>query len=127
MKVKIKKINDYSIIETFSKQCRTKGVNFDKSNTYYGLYKEDKLISIASYYISKNGIVKFKSNYTIESERNKGYMTLLIKEIIRLNNFENMIVYCLKSSVNIYLSLGFELVKIENHKYFDTYIVRKKK
>lgn len=103
-------------------------MNFDKGNEYYGIVDDNnKLISIASYHIMKNGEVRFKSNYTLESERKKGYMTKLITYIINNNNFKYMKSYCLKSSVGIYLKIGFNLIKKEKHKYFYTYIVEMKK
>ena len=123
--IEIKGIN-YNQIATFKDICKEKGLNFDKENTYYGLFKNGKLVSIASYKKIGN-CVHFKSNYTLENERNKGYMTALIREIIKANNFDNMKVYCLKSSWGIYLRLGFELVDVKHHKYFDTFIMEKKK
>lgn len=122
--IKIKKI-PYLEAEKIAKICKVKGMNFDKDNTYYGLYNQNNdLISIASYKIVKN-VVHFKSNFTIPSERRKGYMSFLLKYIIDSNNFKEMKTYCLESSYKIYLKLGFKLEKIVKHKYFDTYIVRK--
>ena len=54
-------------------------------------------------------------------------MTKLITYIINNNNFKYMKSYCLKSSVGIYLKIGFNLIKKEKHKYFYTYIVEMKK
>ena len=71
--MKIKKILQYNEIKDFVKNCKVKGMNFDKGNEYYGIVDDNnKLISIASYHIMKNGEVRFKSNYTLESERKKG-------------------------------------------------------
>ena len=126
--MKIVKINNYDLIKEFSKSCKEKGMNFDEDNEYYGIVNDNgKLISIASYKIMKNGQVRFKSNYTLPEERRKGYMYNLIKFIIEKNEFKDMKTYCLKSSVGIYARLGFNLSKVEKHKYFDTYIMELKK
>lgn len=103
-----------------------KGLNLDSSNEYFILKKDNEIICFASYKKIKN-CYHIKSNYTFEKYRKKGYMTKLLNFIVNVKlKGENIKVYCLQSSYKIYLKLGFELLEVKNHKYFDTYIVERR-
>lgn len=122
----IKKI-DYSKAKEFAKTCELWQLNIDKKNIYYGLYIQEKLVSICSYkQIGKNE-ARLKSNYTLKEYRNNGFMTTLINYIYAITNFKKYSAYCEKESLNIYLKLGFKLIKEKINKKFVCYIVEKEK
>ncbi len=110
----------------FAKTCELKVLNVDKNNSYYGLFIDNKLVSIASYKRVTSKDLRLKSNYTLAEYRRKGYCTLLIKTIMKYNPSEIYTAYCEESSLNIYLNLGFKLVKIRQNKNFNSFFVKLK-
>lgn len=102
-------------------------IGFSPNDTYFGLYKEDELVSIAGFKIIGRKRVRLCSNYTFPQHRHKGYMRELLKAMLT-----DIIPYdipldarCLETSWRIYISLGFKLLEIKKYKTFDIYIMKK--
>ena len=122
--IAVRKI-DYQTAKEFAHGCELKVLNLDKKNAYYGLYVNNSLISIASFLkIGKNEI-RLKSNYTKQEHRHHGHMTMLLEHIMKENNAKLYSAYCEKESLNLYLNLGFKIVKFRQNPTFCCWVVNK--
>ncbi|MGB6127167.1 MAG: GNAT family N-acetyltransferase [Psychrilyobacter sp.] len=111
-----------------------KDINFvkvkgDDKAIHLGVYKNDKVVSIISLYITKNSL-QFRKFATLKNEQKKGYGTLLLKEVFKLSAKKNInYIWCnaRKNKTSFYekfemISTGKEFFKSEK-----SYIIMGKK
>lgn len=111
-----------------------KDINFvkvkgDDKAIHLGVYKNDKVVSIISLYITKSSL-QFRKFATLKNEQKKGYGTLLLKEVFKLSAKKNInYIWCnaRKNKTSFYekfemISTGEEFFKSEK-----SYIIMGKK
>ena len=121
--MKVNKINFEDI--NFIKEAKKERVTFDnpKNANWFGIYNDDKLVSVYCLVISKNK-ARFKSNYTIPAFRKRGCLALFIqhsKIICKKNNIKEITAFCTPLSVNSHLRYGAKLVSKKNDICFVKY------
>lgn len=92
--------------------------------TYYGLFVENKLVSVTGLKETDNA-VRLKANYTPPAERKKGYFSVLLKYVAALYPGKRVEAHCLEASHRIYLRQGFRLKQVKACKAFKLYYVEK--
>ncbi len=87
----------------------------DKEGIYYGLFIDDKLVSMTSVIEKKD--IKLKANFTLPEYRGKGYFTKLLQYICA-NTGKKITARCLDTSLGIYLKNGFNKLWERQYKSF---------
>ncbi len=108
-------------------KVKAQHLSFSPKETYFGLYIEDKLVSIAGFKWMGKDRVRLCSNYTYPEHRNRGYMRQLLEAMIMNIIPQDVIIdaRCLETSWRIYQKLGFKLLEKKQYKTFDIYIMEK--
>jgi predicted GNAT family N-acyltransferase len=84
----------------------------DDEGLHFGLFQEDKLISVISLFIN-NETAQFRKFATEISEQGKGYGSILLKHIIEESikqNVKNLWCNARVSALGFYQKFGFEAV-----------------
>ena len=83
----------------------------DEEGIHFGLFDENKLISVVSWFRRNEEAAQFRKMATLEEYRNSGYGTLLLRYIIDFSEFENIgTLWCNArvSAASFYERLGFK-------------------
>lgn len=80
---------------------------------YFGLFKQEQLISVLGVESCGNGKYKMHANFTPASFRGQGCFTLLLDAVIKALTFDakEFIADCTDDSVGVYKRLGFAQVR----------------
>jgi predicted GNAT family N-acyltransferase len=84
----------------------------DEQGLHFGLFYEEKLISVISLFI-ENDVAQFRKFATEISEQNKGYGSILLNHIIEesvKNNVKNLWCNARMTALGFYEKFGFEAV-----------------
>ena len=84
----------------------------DEEGLHFGLFEEEKLISVISLFI-ENDMAQFRKFATEISEQNKGYGSILLNHIIEesnKNNIKNLWCNARMTALGFYEKFGFEAV-----------------
>ena len=84
----------------------------DEEGLHFGLFEEEKLISVISLFI-ENGTAQFRKFATEISEQNKGYGSVLLNHIIEesvKNNVKNLWCNARMSAFGFYEKFGFKAI-----------------
>lgn len=117
----IKKLN-YEQVKNI--KINTYGVDIKNRGVYYGLFKDNVLVSIINI-VENKYYIKTHCNYTFPEYRKKGYFTELLKYILKIYNDKTIKADCLVSSYKIYAKLGFNQKKEKQFKKFKIYYMEK--
>lgn len=90
---------------------------------FFAIIEDDEIKSVLG--VLESNTVKVHCNYTKPKDRNKGYFSKLLKEIIKQYDGKVITADCLETSKNIYINNGFELVSSKEYKTFTIYKVKK--
>jgi len=104
-------------------------VKGDDKAIHLGVYKNGKVVSIVSIYITKNNL-QFRKFATLKNEQKKGYGTLLLKEIFKLSSKKNIDhIWCnaRKNKSSFYEKFGLISTGKEFFKSGKSYIIMEKK
>lgn len=83
----------------------------DEVGIHFGLFDQNKLISVASWFRRNESQAQFRKLATLEEFRNSGYGTELMRYIIEFSESEQIeILWCnaRKNALNFYKKLGFK-------------------
>ena len=84
----------------------------DEEGLHFGLFEEEKLISVISLFI-ENDMAQFRKFATEISEQNKGYGSILLNHIIEesvKNNVKNIWCNARMSAFGFYEKFGFKAI-----------------
>jgi predicted GNAT family N-acyltransferase len=84
----------------------------DEEGLHFGLFKEEKLISVISLFIEKD-MAQFRKFATEISEQNKGYGSILLNHVIEesiKNKVKNLWCNARMTALGFYEKFGFEAV-----------------
>ena len=84
----------------------------DEEGLHFGLFEEEKLISVISLFI-ENDTAQFRKFATEISEQNKGYGSILLNHIIEesvKNNVKNIWCNARMSAFGLYEKFGFKAI-----------------
>jgi predicted GNAT family N-acyltransferase len=84
----------------------------DEEGLHFGLFDEEKLISVISLFV-ENNTAQFRKFATELSEQGKGYGSILLKHIIEKsikNNIKNLWCNARITALSFYEKFGFEAV-----------------
>ncbi|MEY4540918.1 MAG: hypothetical protein RLZZ306_2675 [Bacteroidota bacterium] len=93
----------------------------DDDGFHFGLFKEEKLISVISLFI-ENDVAQFRKFATEILEQNKGYGSILLNHIIEesiKNNVKNLWCNARMTALGFYEKFGFKAV---SETWMDSYI-----
>ena len=84
----------------------------DEEGIHFGLFREEKIISVISLFI-ENDVAQFRKFATEISEQGKGYGSILLKHIIEesiKNNVKNLWCNARMTALGFYEKFGFKAV-----------------
>jgi predicted GNAT family N-acyltransferase len=118
---KMLKIKNIQASETWELRHRVMAPNrpfdsikllMDEEGLHFGLFKEEKLISVISLFIEKD-MAQFRKFATEISEQNKGYGSILLNHVIEesiKNKVKNLWCNARMTALGFYEKFGFEAV-----------------
>lgn len=98
----------------------------DEDGIHFGLFDQNKLISVASWFRRNESHAQFRKLATLEEFRNSGYGTLLMRYIIEFSQSEQVeILWCnaRKNALTFYKKLGFTETETTFHKNGLNYVI----